>query len=315
MTYHRTPLTTALILAWADTHRALTGEWPSRSSGPVLGAPGENWLNIDQALRVGVRSLSGGDSLARLLLRSRGGCGPVARTPLTEDRIVAWARQHRRRFGQWPEPGSGSVADHPGETWAAVHSALRSGRRGLPGGDTLYRLLARRCGVRHPSDVPPLDVVQILAWADQHHRRTGDWPLATDGDVKEAPGETWRAIDGALRTGRRGLPGGSSLAQVLAEYRGRRNKARLTPLTPEQILCWAEVYHARTGYWPGVLSGAVPGAPGENWRALNLALTVGLRGLPGGDSLARLLRRHGRRHQRATAEALHAADHRHRPAG
>jgi hypothetical protein len=35
-------------------------------------------------------------------------------------------------------------------------------------------------------------------------------------------------------------------------------------------------------------------APGLTWHAINLALYKGLRGLPGGDSLARLLVRHGR---------------------
>jgi hypothetical protein len=41
-----------------------------------------------------------------------------------------------------------------------------------------------------------------------------------------------------------------------------------------------------------VAAGQVAGAPGETWRALDVALRQGLRGLPGGDSLARLLRRH-----------------------
>jgi hypothetical protein len=36
-------------------------------------------------------------------------------------------------------------------------------------------------------------------------------------------------------------------------------------------------------------------APGLTWHAINLALYKGLRGLPGGDSLSRLLVRHGRR--------------------
>jgi hypothetical protein len=43
--------------------------------------------------------------------------------------------------------------------------------------------------------------------------------------------------------------------------------------------------------WPGVLSGEVPEVPGEDWRAVNFALYRGFRGLPGGDSLAKLLAR------------------------
>jgi hypothetical protein len=67
-----------------------------------------------------------------------------------------------------------------------------------------------------------------------------------------------------------------------------------SPLSESLILCWADEHHARTGQWPKVSSGPVQAAPGENWRSLNSALHVGCRGLPGGDSLARLLVRSGR---------------------
>jgi hypothetical protein len=40
-----------------------------------------------------------------------------------------------------------------------------------------------------------------------------------------------------------------------------------------------------------VLSGEIPEAPGEDWRAVNFALYRGFRGLPGGNSLAKLLAR------------------------
>jgi hypothetical protein len=67
---------------------------------------------------------------------------------------------------------------------------------------------------------------------------------------------------------------------------------RKPPLTVEQILAWADANHRRTGQWPTLHSGPVPEAPGEVWRNLDAALYDGLRGLPGGDSLARLLDRH-----------------------
>jgi hypothetical protein len=65
-------LTVAQVLAWADAHRAHTGRWPTRMSGPVAFAPGETWGALDGALRQGCRALPGGDSLARLLARERG---------------------------------------------------------------------------------------------------------------------------------------------------------------------------------------------------------------------------------------------------
>jgi hypothetical protein len=67
--------------------------------------------------------------------------------------------------------------------------------------------------------------------------------------------------------------------------------ARRPPLTIAQILAWAEAHFRRTGAWPTTGSGPVRGARGEWWRAIDLALRRGHRGLPGGDSLGRLLHR------------------------
>jgi hypothetical protein len=65
-------LTVTEILAWADAHRRRTGAWPGTASGPVPQSPGETWRRIDNALRLGLRGLAGGDSLSRLLRRERG---------------------------------------------------------------------------------------------------------------------------------------------------------------------------------------------------------------------------------------------------
>jgi hypothetical protein len=67
-----------------------------------------------------------------------------------------------------------------------------------------------------------LTAEQILHWADLHFRRTGKWPKYNIGPVVDAAGESWAAVDSALRYGKRGLPGESSLARMLAEKRGER---------------------------------------------------------------------------------------------
>jgi hypothetical protein len=67
----------------------------------------------------------------------------------------------------------------------------------------------------------------------------------------------------------------------------------------EQILAWADAHNARTGSWPHARSGPIPEAPGEKWAKVHSALRDGHRGLPGGDTLARLLRRSGRDRQAA----------------
>jgi hypothetical protein len=74
----RPPLTVQQVLAWADAHHARTGRWPNVNSGPVAGAPGEDWGRIDIALCAGYRGLPGGRTLYQFLVahgrrRGRGG--------------------------------------------------------------------------------------------------------------------------------------------------------------------------------------------------------------------------------------------------
>lgn len=62
----RAELTIKQILAWADDYFAERGRWPETNSGRLRGTD-EKWVNIDQALRKGLRGLQRGQSLARLL--------------------------------------------------------------------------------------------------------------------------------------------------------------------------------------------------------------------------------------------------------
>jgi len=132
----------------------------------------------------------------------------------------------------------------------------------------------RRRGWRRPEFTIP----QILAWADAHYEKAGDWPMSESGQIPGSLGVTWKAVEMALLKGLRGLPGGSSLARLLAEHRGKRNKGRLPPYTEQRILVWADAHRQRTGQWPMRDSGSLPEAPGETWHAVEMALVLGRRG-------------------------------------
>ena len=281
------------ILAWADAHRARTGQFPhsKKDFGPIANAPGEKWPNIDQMLRDGGRGLPGGSSLARLLAEGRGVRNIHDLSDLTEEQILAWAESHHHRTGRWPRQGSGAIADAPGETWSGVFHAVVNGIRGLRGGESVAQLLSRRLGKPNHLAVPRLTLLQILAWADAHRERSGRWPRVAEGPILEVPGETWARIDMALREGLRGLKGGSSLPRLLARRRGARNKAQTPGLTVRQILKWAETHVRRTGRWPRKESGPIRESPDNTWSAIDSALQEGNRGLPGGDTLVRLLAR------------------------
>ena len=181
-----------------------------------------------------------------------------------------------------------------------IHAAFRLGLRGFPGRWTLAQLLAERRGYRNRKRLPKYTLTKIMEWADAHRRRTGRWPTPMAGPIKEAPGETWAAVAVALDHGQRGLPGGSSVANLLAKQRGVRNRAAVPDFSINRILRWADAHKARTGNWPIIEGGPIRESPGDTWNAVHHALSRGTRRLPGGRSLARLLLEHRgvRRHFR-----------------
>ena len=272
------------ILEWADAHYARTGQWPHQDSGQVWETADEKWINIDSCLRLGFRGLRPGGSLARLLAKRRGKRNRKALPKYTISRILKWADDRHVQTGSWPHNKDGPIAGTSGESWWAVDMALRKGLRGLPGGSSLARILAAKRGVKNPLARPRLTGRQILRWADDYHRRTGNWPTEASGLIPESDDDTWYSVAKALRNGRRGLRP-SSLATLLGKHRHVRRHVRRRPLSLDEILKWADAYFNRTGKWPRQQSGPILEAPGETWQRVQSALLEGKRGLPGGETL------------------------------
>ena len=111
------PLTVAQTLSWADSHRARTGEWPGAQSGHVLDNRNEKWVNVNQALRLGLSGLRG-DGIARLLDRERGKCNVADLPGLTEGQIATG------QSSTTPAPGGG----RPRTAAPSSAPAARSGR-------------------------------------------------------------------------------------------------------------------------------------------------------------------------------------------
>jgi hypothetical protein len=214
----------------------------------------------------------------------------MRRPTLTVPQILAWADAFHKRSGQWPNRDSGRITGSLGETWTAVNLALRNCGRGLHvPGTSLAQLLEEKRGVRNRMRLPKFTIRKILDWTIAHRERTGTWPTNLSGPVLDAPGESWRAVDTALRKGARGLKGGSSLFQLLREHHRVRLHRRIQAITTDQILEWADAWFARRHKPPTRISGPIPGTRGITWGAAGQMLVDGYRGLPGGSSLSRLL--------------------------
>ena len=160
---------------------------------------------------------------------------PPYKPLLTIAQILAWADRHYRQFGTWPYASAGRIVGARNESWAGVAYALSRGKRGLRKGTTLGQLLRRERGVF--SRRAALTEAMILQWAEAHHHRTGTWPSPYGGPVPDAPGETWTAINAALKLGHRGLRRGSSLDRLLSKH-GIQRRPRLTR---SQVLEWAAI--------------------------------------------------------------------------
>ena len=273
------PLAISEILSLADKHHRMTGTWPHGDDRRVHGLRGENWRKIDNALRLGLRGLPGGSSLARLLAEKRGvrNLGQLPR--LTYKQILEWAEVYYHGTGKWPTSESGDIPDSHGESWKSVDHALRLGSRNLPGGSSLARLLALKRRVRNIQQLPHLSEKQILAWADAYFARWNDWPTVKSGRVDGVAGETWSGINTALVAGRRGFPGGFSLPRLLAQERGVRNPKRPPKLSLGKVSAWAKAYRQRHGTWPTRESGPVDEAPGESWAMVDRAMRRATRGI------------------------------------
>jgi hypothetical protein len=292
------------ILEWADAHHGRTGSWPQRDSGQVWETADEKWINIDTCLRLGFRGLRPGGSLARLLMKHRGKRNRKALPRYTVAQILKWADAHHALTGSWPHTKDGPIQDATGESWLAIDMALRNGLRGLRGGSSLAKLLHAKRHVPNHMSQPRITQQKILAWADAHRRRTGNWPIREDGPITDAPSETWSGIDHALRKSSRGLREKSSLALLLAKYRGVRRHIRQRPLTTEEVLKWADAHFERTGKWPRYDSGLIPESPGETWQQVHNALRQGKRGLPGGETLTHLIATHRQLRSKVTLPRL-----------
>jgi hypothetical protein len=129
----------------------------------------------------------------------------------------------------------------------------------------------------------------ILQACKEWHAEYEEWPtndsgLIGDGALK---GSRWGNLDHALRRGGFGLEKGKykGLADFMEAHGLKIGKHSLSRhLTEEMILQGCYEWHNKYGQWPKAISGKIIEGvlSGNNWQAINLALSRGARGLPAG---------------------------------
>jgi len=144
--------------------------------------------------------------------------------------VLRWADAHYERTGEFPDIKSGELFDAPNEKWVDIDQALRKGLRGFRPGSSLARLLAKHRNKRNRKQLPKYTIRKILGWVDGYNEESGSWPTWDSGPIDEAPGETWQAVDQALRKGRRGCRS-TGVGCVASSPRDERGRFSICPST------------------------------------------------------------------------------------
>lgn len=223
------PLNEAMVIADADRYFLENKRWPKYHSGVIPWRHSESWSSYNNFLRRGGRGLSGNSSLARLLEKHRKVRNHANLPKLTEQTILSDADRFHIENGRWPRYEDGSISWRIPETWGSYNAALSSGARGLHGGSSLAKLLEKHRGVRNSMNLPHMSEKQILLDADRWFLEHNAWPIRKSGSIPWRDSETWYRYDDNLKSGGRGLPGGSSLSKLLENRRGVKKWSRTSP--------------------------------------------------------------------------------------
>lgn len=62
------------------------------------------------------------------------------------------------------------------ESWNGINHALTYGFRGIPGNDSLSRLLDRNGRKQNPKNLPIIIEKNVFKAADKYYKQTGKWP-------------------------------------------------------------------------------------------------------------------------------------------
>lgn len=213
------------VMAFHKAH----GSWPrhaTRERSPL----GYCWAIVDRKLKKGlIDEAPKGSSLTAIVRECQGRSAPIRLTLKFVEELV---RTYHSTHGEWPR--TTTVGDVPiiGGPWKRLDVRLRLGLMGLPthGPDgeplSLVRLVAQLRGL--PASSTPLTVEMVKASVLAWRRQMGEWPSRKTDGVAPMIGVRWCSLDGFLRMGRRGLPGGLNLTKVakLLEKENSQRRAR-----------------------------------------------------------------------------------------
>lgn len=201
--------------------------------------------------------------------------------PISLEDVHAELWDFYQREGDWPSAFSGEI-ERFGISYKHLNQYLLVGTRGLPGRSSVYRecekvAAAKGVSIRAFSrDDSPLTVEMVRDAIRQFNEEHKRFPVKAEVGMSPL-GFTWQTLNFYLRTGYRGLPGGSTLTKEVEEVRKELGLAFPKPTRP-LVLAAIREYREKTGKFPvRTTKGVVPGL-GIVWGSLNGQLLRGVLG-------------------------------------
>jgi hypothetical protein len=153
-----------------------------------------------------------------------------------------------------------------------------------------FEMLKEAIRCAYPNLTKEIIINWVRSYIDKHKRK----PYKSDGIVEFAEGEfkgiIWNSINSALNRGNRGLPGNSSLSDLIEENFDIKNPKNAPQLSENSICDLIQTFIDLYERKPQSTDENVPGIEGLSWANIDRRLREGSYGLPGGSSLAQLIR-------------------------
>lgn len=189
---------------------------------------------------------------------------------------------------------SKTITEQQNILWCTIDAALKNGRRSLPGGSSLTKLIIEN----FPGSKPrtrrgkyKITVEMLEKYIFEFFEQNQHYPNSVTQELisNEIFGKSWKDIDVCLRNGKIiGLEEKSSLIKFTNDHFGDVNKASVGTLYVKNVVKYLTNFYNKYDYYPSAIENKeVTGGPTYlTWNKIHKALYHGYYGLPGGSSLA-----------------------------
>lgn len=135
------------LIRWIKEYKKNhSNKYPTCKNKNYIKGTDEKWVNIDSALRIGLRGFPGCSSLTKFIEDNFADYRNQKNLPhIGEKKLKEWCDRWYKEHDKYPQCTSGEIWD-TGETWSGIRHALKYGTRGFPGRSSLAQFIQENFG-------------------------------------------------------------------------------------------------------------------------------------------------------------------------